>query len=158
MPALANSESTLPCRRRVLAMAASIWASSPMSHRSHVASTPRAESSATAFSLRSSLRAQIATEAPASATPFARPSPMPVLPPVTTTTRPVRSSIAPTLPPALDVEGGELVDLAAELLPCRRREHEREPRDAELAELGDLIGEGGEVGLFMVVEGEPEGD
>src|SRR4051812_25952425 len=158
MPALANSESTFPWRRSVLAMAASIWASSPISHRSHVASTPRAESSATAFSLRSSLRAQIATDAPAWATPLARPRPIPVFPPVTTTTRPVRSSIAPTLPPTLDVEGGELVDEHAEVLPRRRREHERQPRHAEVAQLLDLIGEGGEVGLLAVVQAQPKGD
>src|SRR5436190_16909900 len=132
MPALANSESTFPWRRSVLAMAASTWASSPMSHRSHVASTPRAESSATAFSLRSSLRAQITTDAPAWATPLARPRPMPVLPPVTTTTLPVRSTIGATLPPALDVQRREVVDLGAELLPGGRREHERQPRHAQV--------------------------
>src|SRR2546423_799935 len=98
-------------------------------------------SSAPAFSLRSSLRAQIATDAPAWATPLARPRPMPVLPPVTTTTLLVRSTIGATLPPALDVQRREVVDLGAELLPGGRREHERQPRHAQVAELCDLIGD-----------------
>ena len=48
--------------------------------------------------LRSSLRAQMDTDAPACATPLASPSPIPVFPPVTTTTRPADRQHAPPRP------------------------------------------------------------
>src|SRR4051794_444711 len=127
-----------------------------MSQRCEVAVTPSADSSATAFSLRSSLRAQMATEAPARATPLASPNPMPVLPPVTTTTLPVRSSTVATLLPALNVERREVVDHLPELLAARRRELDREPRHTDLAEPRYLIGEQSEVGLLLVIETEAE--
>src|SRR5215469_17091407 len=50
-------------------------------------------SSATAASAFSALRAATTTLAPAAASPFAMPSPIPPLPPVTTATRPVRSNM-----------------------------------------------------------------
>src|SRR4051794_20912827 len=156
MPALANSASTLPWRCSVPAMAASICDSSPMSQRSDEAVTPRADSSATAFSLRSSLRAQMATEAPARATPLASPKPIPVLPPVTTTTLPVRSSIVPTLVAAVDVQRRKVVDHLPELLAGRGRELDRQPRHTDLAELRDLVGEQTEVGLLLIVETQAE--
>src|SRR5690348_15456414 len=140
MPALANRQSTLPCRSSVDAIAASICTSSPMSQRSDVAVTPSDDSSATAFSFRFSLRAQTATAAPACATPFASPRPMPVLPPVTTTTLPLRSSIGRRLTPTLDVQRRELVDHLAVLLAGGGRELQRQPRHAELAQLLDLLG------------------
>src|SRR5699024_4704251 len=54
--------------------------------------------SSTAAALTASLRPHTATEAPARTSPRAMPSPMPRLPPVTTTTLPVRSDPAPEVP------------------------------------------------------------
>src|SRR5438477_11604995 len=54
--------------------------------------TPSADNSPTALSDFSRLRAAMTTAAPAAASPFAMPSPMPPLPPVTIATRPDRSN------------------------------------------------------------------
>src|SRR5208282_4489253 len=58
-----------------------------------VAGTPALASSSTTARFFSSLRARIATAAPASARPSATPRPIPPLPPVTTATLPLRSNI-----------------------------------------------------------------
>src|SRR5580700_68976 len=57
-----------------------------------IAGTPVFSSCASVSRLRSSLRARIATDAPASARPSAIPRPMPPLPPVTTATLPLKSN------------------------------------------------------------------
>src|SRR3984957_15047804 len=59
---------------------------------SAIAGTPVFSSIASVSRLRSSLRARIATDAPASARPSAIPRPMPPLPPVTTATLPLKSN------------------------------------------------------------------
>src|SRR5208282_2315019 len=58
-----------------------------------IAGTPALASSSTTARFFSSLRARIATAAPASARPSAIPRPIPPLPPVTTATSPLKSNI-----------------------------------------------------------------
>src|SRR5581483_5319024 len=94
VPALATRQSRRPKRSSVWRMAPATSSSSPTSHWNPAAAAPSPSSSATASALRSARRDQTATEPPARATPRAMPSPMPLLPPVTTTTRPERSIMA----------------------------------------------------------------
>src|SRR5215471_18794423 len=65
-------------------------ASSETSNEMNALLPPSAASAAPAFS---ALRAATTTAAPAAANPFAMPSPIPPLPPVTTATRPDRSNM-----------------------------------------------------------------
>src|SRR4051812_28581994 len=70
----------------------------PISTGKNAASDPSFSISAIAFFALASFCAAIAILAPASARPFAMPSPMPPLPPVTTATLPLRSKIFMELP------------------------------------------------------------
>src|SRR5882724_10319870 len=91
-PALAKQESTRPSALTVSAKARSTAASSATSQRSAIALPPWERSCFSAAAFLSSLVPQMQTDAPARASPSAMPRPMPLLPPVTSATLPVRSN------------------------------------------------------------------
>ena len=90
-PALTKHESTRPSSPTVSAMAATTASWSPTSQITACTSPPNDASSSTAASFLAGLVPQMATAAPHSARPRANPRPMPLLPPVTSPTWPVRS-------------------------------------------------------------------
>src|SRR3954454_9458332 len=96
-PALAKTLSTLPRAATVAANDSTIWASSRTSHCSTWTLPPMAASCSPAAAFLAGLVPQMATAAPARARPDAIPSPMPLLPPVTRATWPVRSDMLPTV-------------------------------------------------------------
>src|SRR3954447_4563809 len=91
-PALAKQPSTWPNSSSVRAKAASTAASSPTSHCSARIFRPVAFSVSAAAAFFATLVPQIAMSAPACAMAWAMPRPMPLLPPVTSATLPVRSN------------------------------------------------------------------
>src|SRR5690606_4919186 len=92
VPALPKPLSTCPKRSMVASRASNTASSSETSHsKAALSPSPRGSNSWTAFSAAARSLAHRATEAPALARPRARPRPMPLLPPVTTATRPLRS-------------------------------------------------------------------
>src|SRR3954454_11144431 len=96
-PALAKTLSTLPRAATVAANDSMIWPSSRTSHCSTWTLPPMAASCSPAAAFLSGFVPQMATDAPARARPEAIPSPMPLLPPVTRATWPVRSDMHPTV-------------------------------------------------------------
>src|SRR5688572_21521835 len=91
-PALAKQESTRPKALTLSAKARSTAASSATSQRSAIALPPCDWSCVSAAAFLSSLVPHTQTEAPARASPSAMPRPIPLLPPVTSATLPVRSN------------------------------------------------------------------
>jgi hypothetical protein len=91
-PAFTKQESTRPCAASVSANARSTAVSSDTSHRSAVARPPSFCRRSSAARFLSSLVPQMATAAPDCASASAIPRPIPLLPPVTSATLPVRSN------------------------------------------------------------------
>ena len=96
-PALANTESTWPKASTVAANASTTATSSETSTGRARTSPPCEAITLAASSLRDSVLPQIATSAPACASALAIARPMPLLPPVTRATFPVRSNRFSTL-------------------------------------------------------------
>ena len=90
-PALTKHESMRPSSPTVSAIAAVTASSSPTSHTTAITSPPWAAICSTATSFLVALVPHTATAAPCSANPAAIPNPMPLLPPVTSATWPLRS-------------------------------------------------------------------
>ena len=93
VPALFTSMSTRPSSCRVSLTIETTEASSATSTPIPIARAPRLWSSDTARWVFSSSRAETTTDAPELASPFAMPSPIPPLPPVTIATFPLRSNM-----------------------------------------------------------------
>src|SRR6266536_2636646 len=93
MPALFTRMLIVPCRATTWSISAFTCAASATSHARPLADPSRcAFSSATAASSLASSRPETTTVAPHSTSPCAIPSPIPLFPPVTTATLPVRSN------------------------------------------------------------------
>ena len=82
-----------PASSTTLPAISAISPSEQTSQRTARARPPASSSSAAAAAFFSSLRAAMATVAPAAARPRANPRPMPLLPPVTMATLPLRSNM-----------------------------------------------------------------
>src|SRR3712207_5678257 len=118
-PALAKQLSTRPRASTVRAKTSCTAARSPTSHWKATTLVPNRSRASAAVAFFSSFVPQMATSAPAPASPSAKPSPMPLLPPVTTAQWPLRSNngepmpgdpTGPTGADRLTAEAGQDVD------------------------------------------------